>query len=66
MRELDMLLGVLYGDCLGAPYEFSSGPLTGPLQVGPSVFGHPAGHGTDDTETTIAVAQGLGPVKKVV
>ena len=43
MRELDMLLGVLYGDCLGAPYEFSSGPLTGPLQVGPSVFGHPAG-----------------------
>ena len=54
-----MLLGVLHGDCLGAPYEFHRGPLTGPLTVGRSVFGHPAGFGTDDTETTIAVATGL-------
>jgi ADP-ribosyl-[dinitrogen reductase] hydrolase len=58
-RARDILLGVLYGDCLGAPYEFSSGPVTGPITVGPSVFGHPAGRGTDDTETTVAVAEGL-------
>lgn len=59
MHEVDTLLGVLVGDCLGAPYEFRTGPITGPIKVGPSVFGHPAGHGTDDTETTIAVARGL-------
>ncbi|MBO0810523.1 MAG: ADP-ribosylglycohydrolase family protein [Microlunatus sp.] len=58
-RARDVLLGVLYGDCLGAPYEFRDGPLTGPIAVGPSTFGHPSGRGTDDTETTIAVAQGL-------
>lgn len=58
-RALDVLLGVLYGDCLGAAYEFQSGPLAGPITVGRSTFGHPAGRGTDDTETTIAVAQGL-------
>lgn len=56
-RALDVLLGVLYGDCLGAAYEFQSGPLAGPITVGRSTFGHPAGRGTDDTETTIAVAQ---------
>lgn len=53
------MLGVLYGDCLGASYEFCDGPLIGPVTVGPSTFGHPAGRGTDDTETTVAVAQGL-------
>lgn len=58
-RPRDVLLGVLYGDCLGAAYEFRSGPLTGPIKVGRSTFGHPAGRGTDDTETTVAVAQGL-------
>lgn len=58
-RGRDVLLGVLYGDCLGAQYEFRSGPLTGPIKVGRSTFGHPAGRGTDDTETTIAVGQGL-------
>ena len=58
-RAAGVLLGVLYGDCLGAPYEFQTGPLTAPIAVGPSVFGHPAGRGTDDTETTVAVAEGL-------
>ena len=58
-RARDVLLGVLYGDCLGAVYEFSTGPLTGPIAIGVSTFGHPAGRGTDDTETTVAVAQGL-------
>ncbi|SDS65352.1 ADP-ribosylglycohydrolase family protein [Microlunatus soli] len=56
---VDVLFGVLYGDCLGAPYEFHNGPVTSPIAVGPSVFGHPAGRGTDDTETTVAVAEGL-------
>jgi ADP-ribosyl-[dinitrogen reductase] hydrolase len=55
----DVLFGVLYGDCLGAPHEFDRGPITGTIKVGPSVFGHAAGRGTDDTETTIAVGQGL-------
>jgi ADP-ribosyl-[dinitrogen reductase] hydrolase len=55
----DVLLGVLYGDCLGAPHEFDRGPITGTIKIGASVFGHPAGRGTDDTETTFAVAQGL-------
>ena len=55
----DVLLGVLYGDCLGAPYEFTDGTIVGDVSVGRSVFGHPAGRGTDDTETTIAVAQGI-------
>lgn len=58
-RARDVLLGVLYGDCLGAAYEFETGPLTGPIKIGTSTFGHPAGRGTDDTETTVAVAQGL-------
>lgn len=56
---VDVLLGVLYGDCLGAPYEFHQGPITSPIAIGASVFGHPAGRGTDDTETTIAVAEGI-------
>lgn len=58
-RARDVLLGVLYGDCLGAPYEFRQGPLAGRIAVGPSTFGHPSGRGTDDTETTLAVAEGL-------
>lgn len=58
-RARDVLLGVLYGDCLGAAYEFMNGPLTGPIKIGTSTFGHPAGRGTDDTETTVAVAHGL-------
>lgn len=58
-RARDVLLGVLYGDCLGAAYEFQNGPLTGPIKIGMSTFGHPAGRGTDDTETTVAVARGL-------
>lgn len=58
-RARDVLLGVLYGDCLGAAYEFQHGPLTGPIKIGNSTFGHPAGRGTDDTETTVAAAQGL-------
>lgn len=56
----DVLLGVLYGDCLGATWEFHHGPIVGGrLRVCMSTFGHRAGVGTDDTETTIAVAQGL-------
>lgn len=58
-RRASILLGVLYGDSLGAPYEFSAPPADQPLRIGPSVFGHAAGRGTDDTETTVAVARGL-------
>jgi len=55
----DVLLGVLYGDCLGAQYEFGYPDPSRPLIVDESVFGHPPGRGTDDTETTLAVAYGL-------
>ena len=48
------MLGALYGDCLGARYEAQTGPMTTPIAIGPSVFGHSAGRGTDDTETTVA------------
>lgn len=58
-QATEVLLGVLYGDCLGAPYEFSFQPLQHEVKVGTSVFGHAPGRGTDDTETTIAVATGL-------
>lgn len=58
-HSLDVLLGVLYGDCLGAQYEFGHPDPSRPLIVGESVFGHPPGRGTDDTETTLAVACGL-------
>ena len=58
-RRADLLLGVLYGDCLGAPYEFSTPDPSQPLTVGESIFGHPPGCGTDDTETTLAVVYGL-------
>lgn len=57
-RIAHMLVGVLYGDCLGAPYEGRKGPIADPA-VGPSIFGHPAGRGTDDTELTIAAALGI-------
>lgn len=56
----DILLGVLYGDCLGAATEFDPGPIPNEsICVATSRFGHPPGTGTDDTETTLAVAQGL-------
>lgn len=55
----DVLLGVLYGDCLGAQYEFGYPDPSRPLFVGESVFGHFLGRGTDDTETALAVAYGL-------
>lgn len=54
-----VLLGVLYGDCIGAAYEGQPGPITGPITVRTSRYGHPAGRGTDDTECTIAVAEGI-------
>lgn len=54
------LLGVLYGDCLGASTEGHRKPVPeDKIVVGPSRYGHAAGRGTDDTETTLAVAHGL-------
>lgn len=58
-QAFNLMAGVLYGDCLGAPYEFSQPKADEPLVVSKSIFGHKAGRGTDDTETTLAVANGL-------
>ena len=58
-RRSTLLLGVLHGDALGAGYEFGTPDPDEPLEIRRSLFGHPAGRGTDDTETTVAVARGL-------
>lgn len=58
------ILGAVLGDCLGAPYEFKA-----PDQIAAmggvddtfheSVFGHPAGAGTDDSELTRVLGDSL-------
>ena len=52
------VIGAIVGDCLGAAYEFSE-VCVPPFHILPSVFGHPAGAGTDDSEQTIIVADAI-------
>lgn len=52
------VFGAIVGDCFGAAYEFTDTPEP-PFDIRPSVFGHPAGTGTDDTEQTIIVADAI-------
>jgi ADP-ribosyl-[dinitrogen reductase] hydrolase len=69
-RAIGTLVGVTIGDCVGAPFEFKGAFPARRLNIDrPSVFGHPAGCGTDDTETTRAVAAAYlaeGPEEELV
>lgn len=56
-RARGVLVGVTVGDCVGAPFEFKPGFAVRVLEIDQrSVFGHGVGCGTDDSETTWAVA----------
>lgn len=52
------VIGAIVGDCLGAGYEFTTN-CAPPFYILPSVFDHPAGVGTDDTEQTLIVADAI-------
>jgi ADP-ribosylglycohydrolase len=56
-RGFGAFVGLTVGDCVGAPFEFKGAFPARRLEIdSPSVFGHLRGCGTDDTETTWAIA----------
>ncbi|MBW3577085.1 MAG: ADP-ribosylglycohydrolase family protein [Actinobacteria bacterium] len=56
-RAAGALLGLVAGDALGAPYEFTSSPEPVADLVGGGTFGWAPGEWTDDTQMAICVAE---------
>lgn len=58
-RYRGCLVGLAFGDALGAPYEFETPPFTVEPAFGPGVFGTAPGHPTDDTELALRLARSI-------